>query len=115
MSTRYNNGSHYENHQRAAELNYQAAHAHRSAAEGHNKQDQLTGHEQSKQAQEYSHQAYVQPKDSHPGGTHEPDCTAFGPGKIVTSGVRTLADQRLSGGLARRRLVPPLRAITIPQ
>ena len=31
MSTRYNNGSHYENHQRAAELHDVAAHAHRVA------------------------------------------------------------------------------------
>jgi hypothetical protein len=60
MSTRYNNGSHYGNHQRAAELHEQAAHAHRSAAEGHNKQDHLTGHERSRQALEHSHQAYLQ-------------------------------------------------------
>jgi hypothetical protein len=31
MSTRRNNGSHYENHQRAAELQDAAAHAHRAA------------------------------------------------------------------------------------
>jgi len=31
MSTRRNNGSHYENHQRAAELQNTAAHAHRVA------------------------------------------------------------------------------------
>jgi len=31
MSTRYNNASHYENHQRAAELHEGAAHAHRVA------------------------------------------------------------------------------------
>ena len=36
MSTRYNNGSHYENHQRAAELHDGAAHAHR-VAEQHGK------------------------------------------------------------------------------
>ena len=39
MSTRYNNGSHYENHQRAAELHDAAAHAHRTGAEQHGKQD----------------------------------------------------------------------------
>jgi hypothetical protein len=53
MSTRYNNGSHYENHQEAAELRDGAAHAHR-VAEQQGKQDHLTGHEQSRQAQEHS-------------------------------------------------------------
>ncbi len=48
MSTRYNNGSHYENHQRAEELHGQAAHAHRSAAETRDKQDHLTGQQQSR-------------------------------------------------------------------
>ncbi|MGA3205489.1 MAG: DUF2934 domain-containing protein [Bryobacteraceae bacterium] len=58
MSTRYSNGSHYENHQRAAELHDEAAHAHRSAAEQHGKQDHLTGHEHSRQALEHSHMAF---------------------------------------------------------
>ena len=58
MSTRYNNGSHYENHQRAAELHDLAAHAHRSAAEHHGKQDHLTGAEHSRQALEQSESAY---------------------------------------------------------
>jgi hypothetical protein len=53
MSTRYNNGSHYENHQRAAELHDGAAHAHR-AGEQDGKQEHLTGHEQSRQAAEHS-------------------------------------------------------------
>lgn len=53
MSTRYNNGSHYENHQRAAELHDGAAHAHLSS-EQHGKQDHLTGHEHSRQALEHS-------------------------------------------------------------
>ena len=57
MSTRYNNGSHYENHQRAAELHDVAAHAHR-VAEQHGKQDHLTGHEHSRQALEHSQKAY---------------------------------------------------------
>ena len=62
MSTRYNNGSHYENHQRAAELHDGAAHAHRSAAEQRGKQDHLTGQEQSRQALEHSigHQPQLQ-------------------------------------------------------
>jgi Protein of unknown function (DUF2934) len=53
MSTRYNDGSHYENHQLAAELHDAAAHAHR-AAEQNGKQDHLTGHEHSRQALEHS-------------------------------------------------------------
>jgi hypothetical protein len=56
MSTRYNNGSHYENHQRAAELHDGAAHAHR-VGEEHGKQDHLTPHEQSRQAKEHSRDA----------------------------------------------------------
>lgn len=52
MSTRYNNGSHYENHQRAAELHDAGAHAYR-VGEQHGKQDHLTGHEQSRQALEH--------------------------------------------------------------
>ena len=58
MSTRYNNGSHYENHQRAAELHDAAAHAHRSAAEAHEKQDHQTGHERTRRALEHSQKAY---------------------------------------------------------
>ena len=52
MSTRYNDGSHYENHQRAAELHDGAAHAHRTG-EQHGKQDHLTGHEHSRQTLEH--------------------------------------------------------------
>jgi hypothetical protein len=65
MSTRYNNGSHYENHQRAAELHDGAAHAHRSAAEQRGKQDHLTGQEQSRRALEHSHNAYERSSELH--------------------------------------------------
>jgi hypothetical protein len=58
MSTRYNNGSHYENHQRAAELHDAAAHAHRVAEHEHGQQEHLTGHEHTRQALEHSHQAH---------------------------------------------------------
>jgi hypothetical protein len=58
MSTRYNDGSHYENHQRAAELHDLAAHAHRSADEHRGQQDHLTGHELSRQALEHSQHAH---------------------------------------------------------
>ena len=54
MSTRYNNGSHYENHPRAAELHELAAHAHLAAAVQHGKTDHLTGQEHSRQALEHS-------------------------------------------------------------
>src|SRR5579863_6265441 len=56
MSTRYNNGSHYENHQRAAELHDVAAHAHRVAEQG--KHRHQTGHEHSRQALEHSQEAH---------------------------------------------------------
>ena len=59
MSTRYNNGSHYENHQRAAELHDAAAHAHR-VGEHQGKQDHLTGHEHSRQALVDSQEAHEQ-------------------------------------------------------
>jgi hypothetical protein len=49
MSTRYNDGSHYENHPSAAELHDGAAHAHR-VAEQQGKQDHMTGQEVSRQA-----------------------------------------------------------------
>lgn len=54
MAKRYNNGSHYENHQRAAELQNEGAHAHRSAVETHGKQDHETGQEMSRRALEHS-------------------------------------------------------------
>ena len=65
MSTRYNSGSHYENHQRAAELHDNAAHAHRSAAETHGKQDHETGHERSRQALEHSQKEFQQKGQAH--------------------------------------------------
>jgi hypothetical protein len=57
MSTRYNNGSHYENHRRAAELHDSAAHAHRVAAQ-QGQQDHLTRHEHSRLALEHSQNAH---------------------------------------------------------
>jgi hypothetical protein len=65
MSTRYNNGSHYENHQRAAELHDQAAHSHRAAADHSGKEDHQTGQEQSARAREHSQQAYVRSQQVH--------------------------------------------------
>jgi len=56
MSTRYNAGSLYENHERAAELHDAAAHAHR-VAEQHGKDDHLSGREHSRLALEHSRAA----------------------------------------------------------
>lgn len=56
MSTRYNSGSHYENHERSTELQDGAAHAYR-VAERQGQQDHLTGHEHSRQALEHSPEA----------------------------------------------------------
>jgi hypothetical protein len=78
MSTRYNNGSHYENHQRAAELHDEAAHAHRSAAEHHGKQDHETGQELSRQALEHSQQAFLHTQQAHPKATNEHGFVLFG-------------------------------------
>jgi hypothetical protein len=58
MSKRYNNGSHYENHQRAAELHEAAAHAHLTAEQHAGQQDHPTGHERSRQALEHSGEAH---------------------------------------------------------
>ena len=70
MSTRYNNGSHYENHQRATELQDAPAHAHR-VAEQQDKQDHLTGHEQTRQAVADTHndslKAHQQAPQATPG------------------------------------------------
>jgi hypothetical protein len=70
MSTRYNNGSHYENHQRAAELEDIAGHAHRAAGE-HGQEEHLTAHEQSRQAEEYVHGAHEQNHGMHSFGHKE--------------------------------------------
>jgi len=69
MSTRYNN----ENHQRAAELQDGAAHAHR-VAEQQGEQDHLTGHEHSRQALVHSQSADGQPQTAKNGH----GITAFG-------------------------------------
>lgn len=66
MSTRYNDGSHYENHPQAAELHEGAAHAHR-VAEQEGNGDHLTGHERSRQDLEYSPDFRTQPATTHHG------------------------------------------------
>ena len=83
MSTRYNNGSHYENHQRAAELHDAAAHAHRSAAEAHEKQDHQTGQERSRQALEYSQKAHEHTEQAHRAPVNEHGIATFGHEEIA--------------------------------
>src|ERR1700687_1656757 len=78
MSTRYNDGSHYENHQQAAELHDGAAHAHR-VAEQQGKQDHLTGHEHSRQGLAPSPDA------------HEPDQAATTGHGVATFGHADIA------------------------
>jgi hypothetical protein len=70
MSTRYSNGSHYQNHQRAAELHDNAAHTHR-VAEQNGQQDHLTGHEHSRQALEHSEEAHHHSQGIAPFGHEE--------------------------------------------
>ena len=76
MSTRYNNGSHYENHQRAAELHDGAAHAHR-VAEQHGKPD-LTGGEHSRLALEHSQIAHERTAQMNQTGLGEHASSSFG-------------------------------------
>jgi hypothetical protein len=83
MSTRYNNGSHYENHQRAAELHDLAAHAHRAAAEQDGKQDHLTGQERSRQSLEHSRNAHESTAELHRGANMEHGVAAFGREEIA--------------------------------
>jgi hypothetical protein len=83
MSTRFNNGSHYENHQRAAELHDTAAHAHRSAAEAHEKQDHQTGEELSRHALEHSERAYRQTLQIARGAVNEHGIAIFGHAEIA--------------------------------
>ena len=83
MSTRFNNGSHYENHQRAAELHDNAAHAHRSAAEAHEKQDHQTGQERSRQALEHSRQAHQHTEEMHRDPVNEHGIAIFGHEEIA--------------------------------
>ena len=64
-----------ESQQIAVEHRDLAAHAHRSGAEHHGKEDHLTGHESSRQALEHSNQAYLHNQQDSQGiraghGTH---------------------------------------------
>ena len=78
ISTRDSNGSHYENHQRAAEMHENAAHAHRSAAEAHEKQERESGHEHSRRALEHSQTAYQASEAFHREEANEHGFVFFG-------------------------------------
>jgi hypothetical protein len=54
MSTGNDGESHYQNHQKAAELHNAAEHAHLVAEQHHDKQDHLSGAEHSRQTHEHS-------------------------------------------------------------
>ena len=74
MSTRYNDGSHYENHQREAELHDAGAHAHRAAEQDRDKQDHLTGQQHSRLELEHSQETH----DQQHGTSVGHGVTAFG-------------------------------------
>ncbi len=71
MSTRYNPGSHYQNHPRGVELHDIAAHAPRTDAEADEKQDHQTGQEYSRQALEHAQEAYRHTEHIHRDGANE--------------------------------------------
>jgi hypothetical protein len=83
MPTRYNHGSHYQNHRRGAELHDIAAHAHRTAAEAHEKQDHQTGQERTRQALEHSQQASRHTEQIHRDGANERRIATFGHNEIA--------------------------------
>ena len=78
MASRYDHGSHYEKHPRAAELNAAAAHAHETG-ELHGKQDHATASEQSQQEFERIHQSQTHVRETTVG--HE--IAAFGHNDIA--------------------------------
>jgi hypothetical protein len=113
MSTRYNSGSHYENHQRAAELHDMAAHAHRSAAEAHEKQDHQTGQERSRQALEHSQKAYQHAEEAHRETMNEHGIAVFGHKDIATLAHKLWQDRGCPEGSAEedwRQAAHELRA-----
>jgi hypothetical protein len=83
MSTRYNNGSHYENHQRAAELQDNAAHEH-LVGEHHGEQGYQTGQESSRQALEHSEKAHSLTQELQQKPTTEHGFITFGHDDIAT-------------------------------
>src|SRR5512142_3232169 len=68
----------HESQQIAAEHRDLAAHAHRTGAEHHGKEDHLTGHESSRQDLEHSNKAYLHAQKKHQknGAGHSPNVIA---------------------------------------
>jgi hypothetical protein len=77
MSTRYNNGSYFDQHELAAELQDGPAHAFR-VAEQAGKQDHLSGHENSRVSLEHSPQASAQKDNPQHQATTGHGIAAFG-------------------------------------
>ena len=71
MSTRRNNGSHYENHQRAAELQDAAAHAHRVAELSKDRTDHATPTELSRMERERAQEEHAGDSALHAFGHEE--------------------------------------------
>jgi hypothetical protein len=71
----------HESQQIAAEYRDLAAHAHRTGAQHHGKEDHLTGHEISRQALEHSNQAYLHAPQEHQRdrASHAADGIAYEP------------------------------------
>jgi hypothetical protein len=88
-------GSHYENHQRAAEIHNEGAHAH-GVAEQDGKQDHLTGHEHSRQAHEHAQDAHQHPRAATVGH----GIAAFGHDEIAALAYRFWQDRGCPAGSA---------------
>ena len=98
MSKRFNNGSHYENHQRADELQEGAAHAH-LVREQHGKQDHLTG------ARALTASRSSTPPQPHEHGHHAGHgIVAFGHKEIAALAYEFWQAQRLSGRIGRTKI-----------
>ena len=83
MSTRCENGSRFEDHQRAAELHELAAHAHQSAAVAHDKQEHEIGQELSRLALERSEIAYQHTEDAQRETVNQHGFGIFGRGDVA--------------------------------
>ena len=96
MSSRYQRGSHYENHPRAAELHEGAAHAHETG-ELHGKQDHLSGSEHSHQEFEREQELQRHAHESTVGH----GIATFGHDDIAALAYERWEDSRLSGRILR--------------
>ena len=103
MSTRYNDGSHYENHQRAAELHDAAAHAHgRPPSSMANRITDGAGAVKADSGALSG--AYRHSQEVHQKATNEHGIALFGHAEIAAL-ASALASTRVSRGISRGRLV----------